>query len=159
MSLIKNKRKIYGFTFIEIMVVVLILAILAGLIIPRFVGRAEEARRTKAVLQIKEIMKALELYRLDNSSYPSTEQGLEALVIRPTGEPEPVKWKQYIDKVPLDPWKRPFVYVCPGQDHNPAANLENEEIEQLYTRFDLSSLGPDGVESADDIKSWDLPEE
>ncbi len=159
MNLINNKRKAYGFTFIEIMVVVLILAILAGLIIPRFVGRAEEARETKAVLQIKEIMKALELYRLDNSSYPSTEQGLEALVIRPTGEPEPVKWKQYIDKIPLDPWKRPFVYVCPGQVHNPAANLEDEEIEQLYTRFDLSSLGADGVESTDDIKSWDLPEE
>ena len=75
-------------------------------------GRAEDAKKTQAVIQIREIMKALEVYRLDNGSYPSTEQGLKALVEKPTGEPEPSsKWKRYMDKVPTDPWKHEFIYI------------------------------------------------
>ncbi len=160
-----RKRKIglilrRGFTFLELMVVVAVLAILASLIIPNFVGRAEDAKKTQAVIQIREIMKALELYRLDNGSYPSTEQGLKALVEKPTGDPEPIKWKRYMDKVPVDPWKHEFVYVCPGEDHtqNSDSLSEEEEEDTNYLRFDLSSLGPDGIESDDDIKSWNLPE-
>ncbi len=160
-----RKRKIglilrRGFTFLELMVVVAVLAILASLIIPNFVGRAEDAKKTQAVIQIREIMKALELYRLDNGSYPSTEQGLKALVEKPTGDPEPTKWKRYMDKVPVDPWKHEFVYVCPGEDHtqNSDSLSEEEEEDTNYLRFDLSSLGPDGIESDDDIKSWNLPE-
>ncbi|MCQ2736730.1 MAG: type II secretion system major pseudopilin GspG [bacterium] len=155
-----NRRKrlaLRGFTFLEIMVVVAILAILAGLIIPNFVGRAEDAKKTQASVQIREIMKALELYRLDNGSYPSTEQGLKALVEKPSGEPEPVKWKRYMDKVPLDPWKHEFVYICPGIDHRENPDDDEEEDENnVYVRFDLSSLGPDGTESDDDINSWNL---
>ncbi len=160
-----RKRKIglilrRGFTFLELMVVVAVLAILASLIIPNFVGRAEDAKKTQAVIQIREIMKALELYRLDNGSYPSTEQGLKALVEKPTGDPEPIKWKRYMDKVPVDPWKHEFVYVCPGEDHtqNSDSLSEEEEEDTNYLRFDLSSLGPDGIETDDDIKSWNLPE-
>ncbi|MCD6309520.1 MAG: type II secretion system major pseudopilin GspG [Candidatus Eremiobacteraeota bacterium] len=131
-----------GFTFIEIMVVVVILGILAGLVIPRLIGRAEEARVTKAAVQIREIINALELYRLDNSIYPSTEQGLKALVEEPTTEPEPKKWKQYMDRIPDDPWGNDYIYICPG-NHGP---------------FDLYSLGADGEESDDDIQSWNLPD-
>lgn len=154
-----RRRAQSGFTFIEIIVVVLILATLAGLVIPKFVGRAEDAKRTKTVLQMKEIMKALEMYRLDNGFYPSTEQGLAALESRPTGDPEPKKWKQYLEKIPQDAWKKDFIYVCPGQDHSKNPNMEDSENEQLYIRFDLTSLGRDGVESDDDLKSWDLPED
>ncbi len=160
-----RKRKIglilrKGFTFLELMVVVAVLAILASLIIPNFVGRAEDAKKTQAVIQIREIMKALELYRLDNGSYPSTEQGLKALVEKPTGDPEPIKWKRYMDKVPVDPWKHEFVYVCPGEDHtqNSDSLSEEEEEDTNYLRVDFSPLGPDGIESDDDIKSWNLPE-
>ncbi len=153
------KRKRMGFTFLEIMVVVLILGILAGLIIPRFVGRAEDAKKTKAAVQIREMMKALELYKLDNSVYPSTEQGLQALVEKPVGEPEPKKWKQYMDKVPVDPWKNQYIYICPGANHTKMADSDNPESDQLYSRFDLYSLGPDGLESDDDIKSWDMPDD
>ncbi|MHC9541735.1 MAG: type II secretion system major pseudopilin GspG [Vulcanimicrobiota bacterium] len=153
-------RKMRGFTFLEIMVVVAILAILAGLIIPRFVGRAEEARKTKGILQMKEIMKSLELYKLDNGKYPTTEQGLLALVEQPTSEPVPKKWKQYMDKVPLDPWKNNFIYICPGADHGRKTDTDREKTEGKYGYFDLICTGPDGVQdSEDDMKSWDMPED
>jgi len=135
----RNRR---GFTFIEIMVVVVILAILAGLVIPRFLGRAEQARSTKTVVQIRELMSALDLYHLDNSFYPTTEQGLEALVEKPSSEPLPRAWKKYMDKIPKDAWGKDYIYICPG----------------AHAAFDLKSLGPDGEESEDDIDSWDLPE-
>lgn len=147
-----------GFTFLEIMVVVVILAILAGLIIPRFVGRAEEARKTKAVVQMREIMKALELYKLDNGYYPTTEQGLIALVEEPTAEPKPRKWKQYMDKIPQDPWKNDWVYLCPGGNHGEKFN--KEEKEGKYGYFDLMCIGPDAIQgSEDDIVSWNMPED
>jgi len=137
-----RRRDKLGFTFIEIMVVVVILGILAGLVIPKFLGRAEEARKTKTVVQIRELMSALDLYRLDNSSYPTTEQGLKALVEKPTGEPAPRNWKQYLDRLPKDAWGKDYIYICPG----------------VHGAFDLKSLGPDGEESEDDVDSWNLPE-
>ncbi|MDQ7824192.1 MAG: type II secretion system major pseudopilin GspG [Candidatus Eremiobacteraeota bacterium] len=154
-----RRRNMRGFTFLEIMVVVAILAILAGLIIPRFVGRAEEARRTKAIVQMREIMKALELYKLDNGNYPTTEQGLIALVEQPTSEPLPKKWRQYVDKVPVDPWKNNFIYVCPGADHGRKNDPNREKVEGKYGYYDLMCYGQDGVEGEDDIVSWNMPEE
>jgi len=153
----KNRQK--GFTFLEIMVVVAILAILAGLIIPRFVGRAEEARKTKAIVQMRELMKALELYKLDNGQYPTTEQGLMALVEQPTSEPMAKKWKKYLDKVPLDPWKNQFIYICPGADHGRKSDVDREKTEGKYGFYDIICYGQDGIEGTDDIVSWDMPEE
>ncbi len=137
-----------GFTLIEVMVVLVILGILAGLIVPRIMERPEEARRMKAEMQIKALETALRLYKLDNGSYPTTEQGLEALVQPPaTGRPAP-GWRQggYLEqgKVPLDPWKNPFVYLSPG----------------LHGDYDLISYGADGAPGGEgkdaDINSWEL---
>lgn len=139
----RNYIKQAGFTFLEVMVVVAILALLAALIIPRFTGRAEEAKMKAAQIQIGEITKALELYKLDNGFYPTTEQSLQALVEQPTSEPEPKKWKQYLDVVPKDPWGNELIYIQPGN----------------YKDFDLFSYGPDGQESEDDIKNWTKEEE
>lgn len=138
----RRSRRNTGFTLIEIIIVVTILAILAGLIIPRYVGRVEEAKITKTVVQIRELMKALELYRLDNGKYPSTEQGLQALVEQPTSEPQPLKWRQYMDKIPKDAWNNDYIYLCPG----------------THGALDIISIGPDGKEGEDDIMSWNLPE-
>ena len=137
-----------GFTLIEIMVVIVILGILAGLIVPRIMSRPEEARRTKAALQIRSLESALKLYKLDNGEYPNTEQGLEALVTRPETGLIPKNWRDggYLDstKVPKDPWGKPFVYVMPGQ----------------HGDFDLSSYGRDGEKGGDgdnaDINRWEL---
>src|SRR3990172_37193 len=113
-SIIRTSR---GFTLIEVMVVVVILAILAGIIVPRIMGRPEEAKRTKAQIDIKSIEEALNLYKLDNGVYPTTEQGLEALVKKPDTPPLPLKWKDggYLSRVPQDPWGRPYRYLCPGE--------------------------------------------
>lgn len=124
-----------GFTLLELMVVIIILGVLAGLVLPRFMGRTEEAKRTKAKLQIENLEAALKLYKLDNGNYPSTEQGLEALVQKPTTGVIPKNWREggYLEKgrVPLDPWERPYVYLSPG--------VTNKD-------FDLKSLGADGEE-------------
>ena len=127
-----------GFTLIEIMVVVIILGILAGLVLPRFMGRTEEARRTKARIQIENLESALKLYKLDNGAYPSTEQGLEALVQKPTIGFFPKNWREggYLEKgkIPSDPWGRPYVYLSPG--------VKSKD-------FDLKSLGADGEEGGE----------
>ncbi len=134
-----------GFTLIELMVVVVIIGLLAAVVVPRVVGRGEEAKIAAARLQIKEIEAALDLYRLDNGFYPTTEQGLKALVERPTTEPLPRNWREggYMKKVPVDPWGNPFVYRSPG-DHG---------------EYDLFSMGADGREggegSGKDITSWE----
>jgi len=124
-----------GFTLIELMVVIIILGVLAGLVLPRFMGRTEEAKRTKAKLQIENLESALKLYKLDNGSFPSTQQGLDALVKLPTVGTIPKSWREggYLEKpqVPLDPWGRPYVYLSPG--------MKNKD-------FDLKSLGADGEE-------------
>lgn len=137
-----------GFTLIELMVVMVILGILAGLIVPRIMDRPEEARRTKAGVQIQSIEQALKLYKLDNGSFPTTEQGLQALVEPPSVGNLAKKWRTggYLEKgkVPKDPWDNDFVYISPG----------------LHGDFDLSSHGPDGQAGGDgldaDINNWDL---
>lgn len=123
---------------IEIMVVIVILGILAGLVLPRFMGRTEEAKKVKAKLQIENLEGALKLYKLDTGTYPTTEQGLEALVQKPATGAVPANWREggYLEKgkVPVDPWNRPYVYVSPG--------VKNKD-------FDLKSLGGDGEEGGE----------
>jgi general secretion pathway protein G len=106
-----------GFTFIEIMVVVAILAILAALVVPRIMGRTDDAKRTAAKVQIRNIEGALQLYKLDNGVYPSTEQGLKALIEKPSVGVIPKKWKLggYLQKLPEDPWGNPYKYLSPSQ--------------------------------------------
>ncbi|MDX1626091.1 MAG: type II secretion system major pseudopilin GspG [Wenzhouxiangellaceae bacterium] len=105
-----------GFTLIEVLVVVVILGILAAVVVPRFMDEPDEARVTKARQDIQAIVTALNMYRLDNRSYPSTNQGLEALVREPSGLPESASWKQggYLDRLPTDPWGHPYRYLNPG---------------------------------------------
>lgn len=133
-----------GFTLVEIMVVVVILGILAVLIVPRVVGRTDEARAVAAKQDVAAIMQALKLYRLDNGRYPTTEQGIAALVTKPQGEPVPSNWQKYLDKIPRDPWGNPYQYLSPG----------------VRGDIDVFSLGADkqpGGSGADaDIGSWDL---
>ncbi|MBN2383794.1 type II secretion system major pseudopilin GspG [bacterium] len=148
-----NKKREFksesGFTLVEIMVVVVILAVLAGLVLPRIMERPEEARRTKARMQIEQLEGALKLFKLDNGFYPSTEQGLVALVMQPTVGRIPKNWKEggYLEKgiIPIDPWGNQFVYISPG-----IHNLE----------YDIESYGPDGEDGGEnenkDIESWNI---
>jgi general secretion pathway protein G len=133
-----RREKAGGFTLIELMVVIVILGILAGLVLPRFMGRTEEAKKTKARLQIENLEGALKLYKLDIGTYPTTEQGLEALVQKPSTGTVPKNWREggYLEKakVPEDPWGRPYVYMSPG--------IKNRD-------FDLKSLGADGEEGGE----------
>lgn len=144
----KTRRKDRGFTLIELMVVIVILGILAGLIIPRIMGRPDEARRAKARIQIESLGTALKLYKLDNGNYPTTEQGLQGLVEAPAGGQLAKKnWREggYLEgnKVPKDPWDRDFVYISPGS----------------HGDFDLSSYGVDGEPGGEgknkDINNWE----
>jgi general secretion pathway protein G len=135
-----------GFTLIEIMVVIVILGILAAVIVPRVLDRPDTARLVKAKQDLRTLEGALNLYRLDNYRYPSTEQGLEALVNKPVGEPEARNWQPggYIDRLPLDPWQRPYLYLSPG---------EKGDID-IYT---LGANGVPGGEGIDaDIGNWKL---
>jgi general secretion pathway protein G len=143
-----RRRTTRGFTLIEIMVVITILGILAALIVPRVVGRTDDARLAAARQDIASIMNALKLYRLDNSSYPSTEQGLKALLAKPTIEPVPPNWKQggYLERssLPKDPWNNEYKYLSPGT---------RGEIDV----FSYGRDGQNGGEGADaDIGSWQL---
>ncbi|MFO1143482.1 MAG: type II secretion system major pseudopilin GspG [Amaricoccus sp.] len=119
-----------GVTLIEMMVVLVIIAIVAALVVPNVIGRPDEARVTAARTDVKTIAATLEMYRLDNHSYPTTAQGLQALVTRPTSPPLPPNWAAsgYLPQVPSDPWGRPYVYRSPGQGKP----------------YDLVSLGADG---------------
>lgn len=131
-----------GFTLIEVMVVVVILGILAAILVPKIMDRPEQAQIIKARQDIRVIESQLNLYKLDNFTYPTTDQGLEALVEKPTTPPEPRQWKQggYLDRVPLDPWKNPYLYLSPG----------------THGAIDIYSLGPDQAPSDDDIGNWNL---
>jgi general secretion pathway protein G len=143
----RAERRQAGFTLIELMVVITILALLVALVAPKLVGRTDEARVTSAKAQLKNIESALELYKLDNGEYPTTEQGLEALVTEPTTPPLPINWKKggYLPKVPNDPWKRPFIYLSPGLND---------------TDYELLSYGADGEPGGEgtsrDLDSRDL---
>jgi len=147
-----------GFTFIEIMVVVAILAILAALVVPRIMGRTDDAKRTAAKVQIRNIEGALQLYKLDNGVYPSTEQGLKALVEKPSVGVIPKKWKigGYIPKLPADPWANPYKYLSPSlsPSQNPGQNPN------LKAEYEIISLGTDGEVGGEginaDITNWNL---
>lgn len=135
-----------GFTLIEIMVVVVIMGVLAALVVPKLMGRTDEARIVAAKQDISTIMQALKLYRLDNQRYPTTEQGLAALTTRPTSGPAANGWKTggYLDKVPKDPWGGAYQLLSPG----------------IKSEIDIFSLGadgqPGGAGNDADIGSWDL---
>jgi general secretion pathway protein G len=130
-----NKQK--GFTLIELMVVVVILAVLAVVVLPNIMDRPDEARKVQAQQNLKAIASALQLYKLDNYTYPTTDQGLEALVTKPTDEPEPRKWQEYLQSLPKDPWGNDYIYLSPGEEG----------------AFDLYTLGADGEEGGEGINA------
>ena len=138
----QTTRRQRGFTLIELMVVLAILGVLAALVVPNVLGRADDARITAAKTDVSNLMQALKLYRLDNQNYPTAEQGLSALVVKPTTGPVPANWKPYIDKLPNDPWGRPYHYMNPG----------------VKGEIDVLSLGADGQPGGEgknaDIGSW-----
>lgn len=131
-----------GFTLIELMVVLVIIGVLAALIVPNVLNRADDARVTAARTDINNLVQALKLYKLDNQRYPSGEQGLQALVTKPTVGAIPSNWKAYVDKLPNDPWGRPYQYANPG----------------VKGEIDVYSLGADGAVGGEgndaDIGSW-----
>lgn len=135
-----------GFTLLEVMVVVVILGILAVLVAPKIISRPDEARAVAAKQDVASLMQALKLYRLDNQRYPATEQGLQALVTKPTTSPLPPNWKNggYIERLPKDPWGSPYQYLNPG----------------LRGEIDVFSLGADGAPGGEgndaDIGNWNL---
>lgn len=133
-----------GFTLIEVMIVIVILGVLAALIVPKVIGRPDEARVVAAKQDVSSLMQALKLYRLDNHRYPTTDQSLEALVKKPATAPIPPNWKSggYLDRLPKDPWGNPYLYLNPG----------------VHGEIDVYSLGADGAPGGDgvdaDIGSW-----
>lgn len=136
-----NNQK--GFSLIEIMVVVVILGILASIVVPKIINRPDEARAVKAKQDILAIQSALDLYKLDNGIYPSTDQGLLALIEKPTSNPEPRDWKQYLKFLPKDPWGREYIYLNPG---------EHGEVDV----FTLGAQGqPGGTGINAEIGNWD----
>lgn len=138
------RRPQSGFTLIEIMVVVVILGILAGIVVPRIMDRPDSARVEAAKQDIRAIESALNLYRLDNNHYPSTDQGLEALVEEPTGNPEPRNWQGYLDRVPTDPWGNDYQYLNPG---------EHGDID-IYSLGANGETGGEGVNA--EIGNWTI---
>lgn len=139
-------RQQLGFTLLEIMVVVVILGILAALVVPNIISRPDEARIIAAKQDIASLMQALKLYRLDNQRYPTTEQGLQALAVKPATSPVPPHWKAggYVERLPKDPWGNAYQYLNPG----------------LHGEIDVYSLGADGTSGGEgndaDIGSWNL---
>jgi general secretion pathway protein G len=144
----RNLKREDGFTLIELMVVVIILGILAGLVVPRIMERPGQAKQTKAKIQIESLETALKLYKLDNGRYPDTEQGIEALVQMPETGIIPKNWREggYLEKgrIPQDPWGNAFVYLSPG----------------AHGEYDIICYGADGVPGGEnenkDINSWEL---
>ena len=131
-----------GFTLIELMVVLVIIGVLAALIVPNVLDRADDARATAAKTDVNNLVQALKLYRLDNQRYPTAEQGLQALIAKPTTAPVPGNWKPYLEKLPNDPWGRPYQYLNPG----------------IKGEIDVMSFGADGQSGGEgknaDICSW-----
>jgi len=137
-----SKRRNAGFTLIEVMVVVVILGILAAIVVPKLMSRPDQARIVKARQDIRALEAALNLYRLDRFSYPTTDEGLAALVNPPVTDRQSTAWKSggYLDRLPMDPWKTPYQYLNPG----------------VHGSIDIYSLGKDGQPSDDDIANWKL---
>lgn len=133
-----------GFSLLELMVVVVILSILALVIVPRVIDRPDQARVTRAQSDLATLSNAVKLYKLDNFRYPTTEQGLAALVSKPASEPVPANWSGYIDRLPKDPWGNEYSYLSPG----------------VHDDFDIFTFGADGVQGGDgvnaDIGTWTL---
>jgi general secretion pathway protein G len=144
----ESRRSHFGFTLIEIMVVLFILAILAALVAPRLIGRTDDARVAQAKIQIKNFETALKLFKIDNAFYPSTEQGLEALIAEPATGKIPQNYRKggYLEKqkIVLDPWKNPYVYISPGMQGD----------------YDIISYGADNLPGGEgydaDITNWDI---
>jgi len=143
-----GNRQQSGFTLIEVMVVIVILGILASVVVPRIMDRPDTARITKAKQDIRTLESALNLYKLDNFSYPTTDQGLDALANKPSGSPEPRNWKEggYIQRLPKDPWGNPYQYLNPG----------------VHGSIDIYSLGADGQDGGEDVNTdignWNMDE-
>ncbi|MBK6652151.1 MAG: type II secretion system major pseudopilin GspG [Betaproteobacteria bacterium] len=131
-----------GFTLIELMVVLVIIGVLAALIVPNVLDRADDARVTAARTDVSNLSQALKLYKLDNQRYPSSEQGLQSLIAKPTTNPVPMNWKPYLEKLPNDPWGRAYQYLNPG----------------VKGEIDVMSFGADGQPGGEgknaDIGSW-----
>ena len=142
MRLNPARSALRGFTLIELMVVLVIIGVLAALIVPNVLDRADDARTTAARTDVANLMQALKLYKLDNQRYPTAEQGLKALVSKPTVNPVPPNWKPYVEKLPNDPWGRPYQYLNPG----------------VKGEIDVMSFGADGQSGGEgkdaDIGSW-----
>lgn len=140
--LLARLRRAAGFTLIELMVVLVIIGVLAALIVPNVLDRTDDARATAARTDVHNIMQALKLYKLDNQRFPTAEQGLQALIARPTASPQPGNWRPYLEKLPNDPWGRPYQYLNPG----------------VQGEVDVMSFGADGQSGGDgknaDIGSW-----
>ncbi|MGB9430221.1 MAG: type II secretion system major pseudopilin GspG [Gammaproteobacteria bacterium] len=140
-----TRKQFSGFTLIEVMVVVVILGILASIIVPKIMDKPDEARIVKAKQDIRAVQSALEMYKLDNYVYPTTDQGLQALVQKPTTDPVPPHWKQYLDRLPVDPWDNAYQYLNPG----------------VHGTIDVWSYGPKGPSGStgnnnDVIGNWNL---
>jgi general secretion pathway protein G len=133
------RRRAAGFSLIEILVVVVIIGILAAVVVPRVMDEPDRARVTKAAQDVQALVTALNMYKLDNYQYPSTEQGLDALVRQPSGQPEAPNWKSggYIDRLPADPWGRPYQYLNPG----------------LKGEIDVWSFGANGMPGGEGINA------
>lgn len=146
MRTVSGRNVARGFTLIEIMIVVVIIGILGAFIVPKIMGRPDEARIIAAKQDIATISQALKLYKLDNLRYPTTEQGLQALVKKPVIDPVPPNWKGngYLERLPADPWKHPYQYLQPG----------------LHGDFDVMSFGADNAQGGEgndaDIGNWEL---
>ncbi len=138
----RRRQRQAGFTLIELMVVLVIIGVLAALIVPNVLDRADDARSTAAKTDVNNLVQALRLYRLDNQRYPTAEQGLQALLTKPTTTPVPPNWKPYLEKLPNDPWGRPYQYLNPG----------------IKAEIDVMSFGADGQPGGEgkdaDIGSW-----
>jgi general secretion pathway protein G len=141
-GLAPRQRAARGFTLIELMVVLVIIGVLAALIVPNVLDRADDARATAARTDVANTMQALKLYKLDNQRFPTAEQGLQALVAKPTAGPIPTNWKPYLEKLPNDPWGRRYQYLNPG----------------IKGEIDVMSFGADGQSGGEgkdaDIGSW-----
>ncbi len=141
-SLAARLGRAAGFTLIELMVVLVIIGVLAALIVPNVLDRTDDARATAARTDIGNLMQALKLYKLDNQRYPTAEQGLQALIARPSAPPVPANWRPYLEKLPSDPWGHPYQYLNPG----------------VRGEIDVMSFGADGQSGGDgknaDVGSW-----